>query len=112
MSKSASEIWEFFQRQADNSQQRSRSLRNTRRIKRVNEVHIGESSSEIKEVKVIIEGLSRQITLLSIAKSTEPYDHDSYPDQANVIGVMRKLLSVRKCIFIKEKIVILYFKSY
>ena len=33
MSKSASEIWEFFQRQADNSQQRSRSLRNTKRIK-------------------------------------------------------------------------------
>ena len=31
MSKSASEIWEFFQRQADNSQQRSRSLRSTRR---------------------------------------------------------------------------------
>ena len=60
MSKSASEIWEFFQRQVDNSQQRSRSLRNTRRIKGVNEVHIGESSSEIKEVKAIIEGLSRQ----------------------------------------------------
>ncbi|KAH9658022.1 hypothetical protein KPL70_023327 [Citrus sinensis] len=86
MSKSASEIWEFFQRQADNSQQWSRSLRNTRRIKGVNEVHIGESSSEIKEVKAIIEGLSRQIASLSTAKSTEPYDHDSYSDQANAIA--------------------------
>ncbi|KAH9688688.1 hypothetical protein KPL70_015210 [Citrus sinensis] len=66
MSKSASEIWEFFQRQADNSQQRSRSLRNTRRIKGVNEVHIGESTSGIKEVKEMVE------------------------DQANAIGVMRK----------------------
>ncbi|KAH9763009.1 hypothetical protein KPL70_001028 [Citrus sinensis] len=90
MSKSASEIWEFFQRQADNSQQRSRSLRTTRRIKGVNEVQIGESSSEIKEVKAIIEGLSRQIASLSTAKSTEPHDHDSYSDQANAIGVMRK----------------------
>ncbi|KAH9686903.1 hypothetical protein KPL70_014565 [Citrus sinensis] len=90
MSKSASEIWEFFQRQADNSQQRSRSLRNTRRIKGVNEVYNGESSSEIKEVKAIIEGLSRQIASLSTAKSTEPHDHDSYSDQANAIGVMRK----------------------
>ena len=48
MSKSASEISEFFQQQADNSQQRSRSLRNTERIKGVNEVHIGESTSGIK----------------------------------------------------------------
>ena len=90
MSKSASEIWELFQRQADNSQQRSRSLRNTRRIKGVNEVHIGESSSEIKEVKAVIEGISRQIASLSTAKSTEPRDHDSYSDQANAICVMRK----------------------
>ncbi|KAK9187629.1 hypothetical protein WN944_019027 [Citrus x changshan-huyou] len=90
MSKSALEIWEFFQRQADNSQQRSPSLRNTKRIKGVNEVHIGESSSEIKEVKEIIEGLSRQIASLTTAKSTEPHDHDSYSDQANAIGVMRK----------------------
>ncbi|KAK9211993.1 hypothetical protein WN943_001372 [Citrus x changshan-huyou] len=88
--KSASEIWEFFQRQANNSQQRSRSLRNTKRIKKVNEVRIGESSSEIKEVKAIIEGLSRQIASLSTAKSTEPQDHDSYSDQANAISVMRK----------------------
>ena len=58
MSKSASEIWKFFQRQADNSQQRSRSLRNTKRIKGVNEVHIGESTSGIKEVKEMVEGLS------------------------------------------------------
>ena len=90
MSKSALEIWEFFQRQADNSQQRSRSLRNTRIIKGVNEVHIGESSSEIKEVKAIIEGLSRQIASLTTVKSTEPHDHDSYSDQANAISVMRK----------------------
>ncbi|KAH9770105.1 hypothetical protein KPL71_012260 [Citrus sinensis] len=88
MSKSASEIWEFFQRQADNSQQQSRSLRNTRRIKGVNEVHIGESISGIKEVKEMVEGLARQIASLSTAKSTEPHDHDSYSDQA--IGVMRK----------------------
>ncbi|KAH9801431.1 hypothetical protein KPL71_001027 [Citrus sinensis] len=86
MSKNALEIWEFFQRQVDNSQQRSRSLRNTRRIKGVNEVHIGESSSEIKEVKAIIEGLSRQIASLSTAKSTEPHDHDSYSDQVNAIA--------------------------
>ncbi|KAH9704471.1 hypothetical protein KPL70_011476 [Citrus sinensis] len=90
MSKSASEIWEFFQRQADNSQQRSRSLRNTRRIKGVNEVQIGESTSGIKEVKEMVEGLARQIASLSTAKSTEPHDHDSYSDQANAIGVMRK----------------------
>ncbi|KAH9735065.1 hypothetical protein KPL71_017621 [Citrus sinensis] len=90
MSKSASEIWEFFQRQADNSQQRSQSLRNTRRIKGVNEVHIGESTSGIKEVKEMVDGLAQQIASLSTAKSTEPHDHDSYSDQANAIGVMRK----------------------
>ena len=89
MSKSAWEIWEFFQRQVDNSQQQSRSPRTTR-IKGVNEVHIGESNSEIKEVKAIIEGLSRQITSLSTAKSIDPYDRDSYLDKANVIRVMRK----------------------
>ncbi|KAH9670818.1 hypothetical protein KPL70_017120 [Citrus sinensis] len=85
MSKSASEIWEFFQRQADNSQQRSRSLKNTRRIKGVNEVHIGESTSGIKEVKEMVEGLARQIASLSTVKSTKPHDHDSYSDQANAI---------------------------
>ena len=57
MSKSALEIWDLFQQQTDNSQQQSRSLQNTKRIKGVNEVHIGESSSGIKEVKEIIEGL-------------------------------------------------------
>ena len=87
MSKSASEIWEW---QVDNSQQQSRSFRNTKRIKGVNEVHIGESSSEIKEVKVIIEDLSQQIVSLMTAKSIKPHDHDSYSDQANAIGVMRK----------------------
>ena len=56
----------------------------------MNEVHIDESSSEIKEVKAIIEGLSQQIASLSTAKSTEPHDHDSYSDQANAICVMRK----------------------
>ena len=56
----------------------------------MNEVYIGESSSKIKEVKEMIEGLSRQITSLTTAKSTKPHDHDLYPDQANVIGVMRK----------------------
>ncbi|KAH9780390.1 hypothetical protein KPL71_008058 [Citrus sinensis] len=38
----------------------------------------------------MVEGLARQIASLSTAKSTEPHDHDSYSDQANVIGVMRK----------------------
>ena len=56
----------------------------------MNEVHIGESTSEIKEVKEIIEVLSRQIASLSTAKSIEPHDLDSYSDQANDIGVMRK----------------------
>lgn len=74
----------------DNSQQRSRSLRNIRRIKGVNEVHIGESSSEIKEVKEIIEGLPQQIALLATTKLTEQHDHELYSDQVNAIGVMRK----------------------
>ena len=56
----------------------------------VNEVYIGESTSGIKEVNEMVEGLARQIASLSTAKSTEPHDHDSYPDQANAIGVMRK----------------------
>ncbi|KAH9792899.1 hypothetical protein KPL71_004332 [Citrus sinensis] len=81
--------WEQM-RQADNSQQRNRSLRNTRKIKGVNEVHIGESTSGIKEVKEMVEGLARQIASLSTAISIEPHDHDSYLDQANAIGVMRK----------------------
>ncbi|KAH9667290.1 hypothetical protein KPL70_020978 [Citrus sinensis] len=38
----------------------------------------------------MVEGLARQIASLSTAKSTEPHDHDSYSDQANAIGVMRK----------------------
>ena len=57
----------------------------------MNKFHIGESSSEIKEVKTIIEGLSQQIASLMTTKSTEQHDHDSYLDQANAIGVMRKL---------------------
>ena len=81
---------DFFQRQADNSQQRSRLLKNTKRIKGVNEIHIGKSSSGIKEVKEIIEGISQQIASLTTAKLTEPHDHNLYSDQANVIGVMRK----------------------
>ena len=93
MSKSASEIWEFFQRQADNFQQRSRSLRNTKRIKGVNEVHIGESTSGIKKVNEIFEGLSQQIASLTTTKSTEPHDHDLYSNQANATGVMRKPLN-------------------
>ena len=90
MSKSASEIQEFFQRQTDNSQQQSRSLRNIKRIKGVNEVHNGESNSEIKEVKELAEGLSRQIVSLTTAKLTELHDHDSYSYQTNAIDVMRK----------------------
>ena len=38
----------------------------------------------------MVEGLSRQITSLSTTKSIEPHDHDSYSDQTNAIGVMRK----------------------
>ena len=38
----------------------------------------------------MVEGLARQIASLSTTKPTEPHDHDSYLDQANVIGVMRK----------------------
>ena len=38
----------------------------------------------------MVEGLARQIASLSTAKSTESHDPDSYPDQANAIGVMRK----------------------
>ena len=95
MSKSASEILEFFQRQVDDSQQRSRSLRNTRRIKGVNEVHSGESTSGIKEVKKMVEGLARQIASLSTAKSTEAHDHNSYSDQANAIGVIKIVFAIK-----------------
>ena len=56
----------------------------------MNEIHIGKSSSEIKEAKKMVEGLSQQITSLTTAKSTEPHDHDSYLDQANAISVMKK----------------------
>ena len=56
----------------------------------MNEVHISKSSSGIKEIKEMVKGLSRQIASLTTTKSTEPHDHDSYLDQANVIGVMRK----------------------
>ena len=59
----------------------------------MNEVHIGQSSSGIKEVKEMVEGLSRQIASLTTAKSTEPHDHDLYSDQVNAIGVMRKPLN-------------------
>ena len=38
----------------------------------------------------MVEGLARQIASLSTAKSTESHDHDSYSDQANAIGVIRK----------------------
>ena len=38
----------------------------------------------------MVESLSRQIESLTTAKSIEPYDHDSYSDQANAIGIMRK----------------------
>ena len=63
----------------------------------MNEVHIGESTSGIKEVKEIVEGLSRQIASLTAAKSTEQHDHDSYLYQANTIGVMRKPSNYNPC---------------
>lgn len=65
------------------------------KIKGENEVHAGKLGSDIKEVKVIVEGLSYQIASLTAAKSIEPhdynqFDHDSYTGQANAINVMRK----------------------
>ena len=59
MSKSALEIWDFVQCQADNSQQQIWSFRDVRKINEVNEVYISESRSNIKEIKPIIKGLSR-----------------------------------------------------
>ena len=59
----------------------------------MNEIHIGESSLGIKEIKEMVEGLSRQIASLTTVKLTESHDHDSYSDQANAIDVMRKPLN-------------------
>lgn len=61
-------------------------------------MHVGESGPNIKEVKAIVEGLSRQIASLIVAKSIEShaynqFDHDLYIDQVNVINVMRKQLN-------------------
>ena len=76
ISKSILEIWDFFQPQANNFQQRSWSFKNVRKIKGVNEVHIGESGSDIKEVKAIVKGLSCQIASLTAAKSAKPHAYN------------------------------------
>lgn len=63
--------------------------------KGVDEVHTVESKLDIKKVKAIIDGLSRQIAILTAAKSTEPhtynqFNHDSYLYQVNTINAMIK----------------------
>ena len=47
-----------------------------RKIKGVNKVHIGESGMDIKEVKVIVEGLSRQIESLITTELIEPHAYN------------------------------------
>ena len=41
----------------------------------------------------MVEDLYRQITSLTTAKTIEPHDHDTYPNQVNDIGVIRKPLN-------------------
>ncbi|KAL2466324.1 Retrotrans gag domain-containing protein [Abeliophyllum distichum] len=64
MSKNATEIWSFFQKQADNSQQRSRSSRTEPKRRGIYEIRSSEPSSEIKEVKCMIEDISRKVDLI------------------------------------------------
>lgn len=47
-----------------------------KKFKGVKEVHIGESGSDIKEVKAIVEGLSRQVASLTAIKSTETHTYN------------------------------------
>ena len=66
-----------------------------KKIKGVNEVHIGESRSDIKEVKTIAKGFSYQIASLTAAKSIEPHAYnkfyyDSCQNKGITINVMRK----------------------
>ncbi|KAL2527496.1 Uncharacterized protein Adt_12550 [Abeliophyllum distichum] len=89
MSKNATQIWSFFQKQADNSQLRSRSSRTEPKKRGIYEIQSNEPSSEIKEVKCMIEDISRKLTSLIANNSTEP---DASTDQANVLNMMRKPL--------------------
>ncbi|KAL2505712.1 reverse transcriptase [Abeliophyllum distichum] len=87
MSNNATEIWSFFQKQADNSQQRSRSSRTEPMKRGIYEIRSNELSSEIKEVKCMIEHISRKLTSLTANNSIEP---DACTDQANALNMMRK----------------------
>ncbi|KAL2480100.1 Uncharacterized protein Adt_33066 [Abeliophyllum distichum] len=87
MSKNVTEIWSFFQKQSDNSQQRSRSSRTEPKKRGIYEIRSNEPRSEIKEVKCMIEDISRKLTSLTANNSTEP---DPCSDQANALNMMRK----------------------
>ncbi|KAL2492865.1 Uncharacterized protein Adt_28493 [Abeliophyllum distichum] len=87
MSKNATEIWSFFQKQAYNSQQRSRSSRTEPKKRGIYEIRSNEPSSEIKEFKRVIEDISRKLTSLTPNNSTKP---DACTDQANALNMMRK----------------------
>ncbi|KAL2517557.1 Uncharacterized protein Adt_13804 [Abeliophyllum distichum] len=86
MSKNGTEIWSFFQKQVDNSQQQSRSSQFEPKKRGIYEIRSNEPSSEIKEVKCMIEDIS-QVTSLTTNNSTEP---DACIDQANALNMMRK----------------------
>ncbi|KAL2532369.1 Uncharacterized protein Adt_05720 [Abeliophyllum distichum] len=87
MSKNTTEIWSFFQKQADNSQQRSRSSRTEPKKRGIYEIRSNEPSSEIKEVKCMIEDISRKLISLTTNNPTEP---DACTDQVNALNMMRK----------------------
>ncbi|KAL2472533.1 Uncharacterized protein Adt_40669 [Abeliophyllum distichum] len=87
LSKNATEIWSFFQKQADNSQQRSQSSRTERKRRGIYEIQSNEHSLEIKEVKCMIENISHKLTSLTANNSTEL---ESCTDQANALNMMRK----------------------
>ena len=112
MSKSAAEIWEFFQTMSDNSQQWDWSNQNERRKGGLYEVQSATPNPELKEVKAVIEGLSRQIATLVAGNHHETFDrnqhdqhgflnptHQSHPhaadydifsDQVNSLNLTRK----------------------
>lgn len=77
----------LLQRQVDNSQKRIRPLRNVRKIRWLNDVHSSESISNVKEVKALMEGLSRARHVYNY------FEHDSYLDQVKSINMMRKHLA-------------------
>ncbi|KAL2526927.1 Uncharacterized protein Adt_11981 [Abeliophyllum distichum] len=89
MSKNATEIWSFFQKQANNSQQRSRSSRTEPKKRGIYEIRSNETSSNVKEVKCMIKDISRKLTSLTANNSIEP---NACTDQANALNIMRKTL--------------------